>query len=1029
MAGEYSALVVAVGADTRGMTSQIANAAVRAGNEAGAAIGKSITDGVSKVNGSQLGQRLGGNLGGALGKAVGASVDTIWKGLAVAGQAAWSTVKVIGNTAAAGFTVAAGAATAFGAKVVAAGISYNVLEQTSRAAFKTILGSAAAADTMMSQIAAFAQTSPFPRQAFIQASQTMLSFGISAQQNIPILKALNDAVAATGRSGQDIQDLALIMGQISAAGKITGVDLLQFAQRGINAADLIGSQMGKTGAEIRTAITAGTIDANTALAALTAGMAARFGGAAANVKQTWSGAMDSVKAGMRNLGSVLVEPFIAKKGGGYAVEWANSLAHVLQAVVPVAQRLVAVFTTQFGPALARISPFLDRIAAGLKSMTGGGIDQMLASLSKLAPAIAPIVGLLGAQGLGAISGALGPLGKLIPAAINPIAAALVGITAASPDARNALLGLANTVMTAFGPALKAILPQLASLGASIGSALGQAFTALGPALAQLAPLLGQTIGLIATQLGPVFVALGPAIASIVAVLGTSLVDAFTALLPVIKILMPILVQVAIVLLHIASNQAVVGVILGVAAAFKTWGLIVSIIKGITIAWEILSAVFALSPIGAVITGVVLLIAALVLLWMKSQTFRDIVTGAFNAVLAVVTTVFGAVKSVISGVISWLQANWQLVITILLGPIGLVAALLITYWTQIKNVIVGAIQAVLGFIQTNWQTIVIILTLPLLIAMGILNLIWNAIKGYVFAALNAIWAVVQTVMAAIAAVFTAQWNFIRAVITAALNVIMAVIRAVWGWIAAYVGGVLNYIWSAVSGFASRVIGTFISIGNAIRNAIAGALNAVASFFAGIWGRISGPLNSVIGLVAGWGRSVMNAILGGLNAGWGAVAGFFSGLYGRIWSAIAGVIGQMSGIGGAIINGIASGISGAAGAVFDAIKSIVSAIPGPVKKLLGISSPSKVMANEVGRWIPLGLAKGINDNAAAVEAAMANLVKIPTVPTQAGTVAAAGTLPGVAGTAAGTVNVYPRQTQSEYEVGLTAARELGWMARTA
>ncbi|MFF5142523.1 phage tail tape measure protein [Streptomyces sp. NPDC013157] len=53
-----------------------------------------------------------------------------------------------------------------------------------------------------------------------------------------------------------------------------------------------------------------------------------------------------------------------------------------------------------------------------------------------------------------------------------------------------------------------------------------------------------------------------------------------------------------------------------------------------------------------------------------------------------------------------------------------------------------------------------------------------------------------------------------------------------------------------------------------------------------------------------------------------------------------------------------------------------IPGPVAKALGIASPSKVMAREVGRWIPAGVVDGIESGSGAVDRAMSNLVSVPT-----------------------------------------------------
>lgn len=69
-----------------------------------------------------------------------------------------------------------------------------------------------------------------------------------------------------------------------------------------------------------------------------------------------------------------------------------------------------------------------------------------------------------------------------------------------------------------------------------------------------------------------------------------------------------------------------------------------------------------------------------------------------------------------------------------------------------------------------------------------------------------------------------------------------------------------------------------------------------------------------------------------------------------------------IGQSIISGVASGIrvGGKSVGLSGAISSVVSSITGLFKNMLGIHSPSKVMA-ELSQYIPEGIAKGIEDNA--------------------------------------------------------------------
>lgn len=80
-----------------------------------------------------------------------------------------------------------------------------------------------------------------------------------------------------------------------------------------------------------------------------------------------------------------------------------------------------------------------------------------------------------------------------------------------------------------------------------------------------------------------------------------------------------------------------------------------------------------------------------------------------------------------------------------------------------------------------------------------------------------------------------------------------------------------------------------------------------------------------------------------------------------------------IGADILAGIANGIKAGVGAIIDAVKEAAQAALDAAKKLLKIGSPSKVMEQEVGKWIPAGVAEGIEDNTKMVATAMKSLAK--------------------------------------------------------
>lgn len=78
-----------------------------------------------------------------------------------------------------------------------------------------------------------------------------------------------------------------------------------------------------------------------------------------------------------------------------------------------------------------------------------------------------------------------------------------------------------------------------------------------------------------------------------------------------------------------------------------------------------------------------------------------------------------------------------------------------------------------------------------------------------------------------------------------------------------------------------------------------------------------------------------------------------------------------IGSNIISGIASGISAGVDAIVSAARQAAASALNAAKKFLGIASPSKVMRDQVGKFIPEGVAVGIESNTKPLMEAMHDL----------------------------------------------------------
>lgn len=151
-------------------------------------------------------------------------------------------------------------------------------------------------------------------------------------------------------------------------------------------------------------------------------------------------------------------------------------------------------------------------------------------------------------------------------------------------------------------------------------------------------------------------------------------------------------------------------------------------------------------------------------------------------------------------------------------------------------------------------------------------------------------------------------------------------------------------------------------------------------------------------------------------------------GKIPQVISGIVNAFgkynwSSIGTNLIKGIVKGISSSAGLIKDAALSAARKAFNAVKGFFGIASPSKLMANEVGKYIPAGIAMGIEKNTKPITDAMHDITDM--TETAFGMNSSAfGTgynayAPAYAGAAGTTINVYGAEGQSTREIAYQVA----------
>lgn len=208
-----------------------------------------------------------------------------------------------------------GVGVALGALGLASVKAAGQMEQT-RIAFTTLLKDGEKAKSFLSELEKFAASTPFELPGVLDASKRLLAFGFSAEQVIPILTAVGDSAAALGIGEEGIQRLTLAIGQMQAKGKVSAEEMLQLAEAGVPAWEMLAN---KIGTDIPTAMdkaSKGQISAAEGIQAVISGMNSKFGGMMEQQSQTINGIMsniqDSVTQSMVVIGDKIIEAFDIK---------------------------------------------------------------------------------------------------------------------------------------------------------------------------------------------------------------------------------------------------------------------------------------------------------------------------------------------------------------------------------------------------------------------------------------------------------------------------------------------------------------------------------------------------------------------------------------------------------------------------------------------------------------------------------------------------------------------------------------------
>lgn len=290
-------------------------------------------------------------------------------------------------------------------------------------------------------------------------------------------------------------------------------------------------------------------------------------------------------------------------------------------------------------------------------------------------------------------------------------------------------------------------------------------------------------------------------------------------------------------------------------------------------------------------------------------------------------------------------------------------------------------------------------------------LWNSVKGFFSNGLSGVASNAGSMLSNIGSVFSAGFSNIASGASGLFSKLGSLFSGGLSGIASTVGGGLSSIagsvGSTIGGIASTVggglSGLVSSIGAGIGSigaTVSGGLGALASGAAGVAGTIGTTLSGAVA-TAGTALGGLGTTLAGLATAGGpvgiAIAGVgalgvglvtaynkcdwfrdgvnnaFNSIKNTVTNVCKGVGNVVSGIwdgaknvasgainvGKNIVTGIGTGIKNVASGLWNGVKKVGSGIVNGFKSFFGIHSPSRLMADEIGEYLPPGIDEGMKD----------------------------------------------------------------------
>lgn len=378
-----------------------------------------------------------------------------------------------------------------------------------------------------------------------------------------------------------------------------------------------------------------------------------------------------------------------------------------------------------------------------------------------------------------------------------------------------------------------------------------------------------------------------------------------------------------------------------------------------------------------------------LLEMGTQILGGIMQGLAQSTPTLMATVSDMILQLIQAITAFLPQFAEAAVTIAGSIVTQLTAFVPQLLQAATTLLMAIVDAVPMIVNTLVPMLPQLITAIVTALLGAVPQLLQAATTLLMAIVNALPTLITALTAALPQILTAITNCLQAsipvLLQAAITLLMAIVDALPTIIDALVAAIPVIITTLVDFFTNNIdtiLGAaiqllmalvdaipeiLVALGNALPQIISAILNAVVDAVPKLlkksrelFGKIVEALGELLSKLPGKMLEVRDSIVNGIRNSLGSIGSAAADIVSAIWDHIKELPGMMLDVGRDLVEGLWNGISDMVGWIGDKISGFGDSVLGGLKDFFGIASPSKVMRDEVGKFLPAGIAIGIEDS---------------------------------------------------------------------